>query len=54
MAEGPPAPIRAKGATTWERLHEMCVAMTLRWEALPEPVRRGYAFPNPEDRRQCR
>ncbi len=38
-------------APTWERMHDICVSLMQRWEAWPEPMRRGYAFPNPEDRR---
>ena len=40
-----------KQAPTWERMHEICAGLMARWEAWPEAMRRGYAFPNPEDRR---
>lgn len=38
------------GLRTWDQVHERMRALTLRWEGLPELVRVGYAFPNPEDR----
>ena len=43
--------IAQRGATTWEKLHEMCAKFVKDWERLPERDRRAYAFPNPEDRR---
>jgi hypothetical protein len=39
-----------KRAKTWDQMHEICVALMRNWEQLPERVRTGYAFPNPEDR----
>lgn len=43
--------IAKKGAASWTQLHEICARLMRNWESLPEPVRVGYAFPNPEDRR---
>jgi hypothetical protein len=42
--------IASKGVTSWDHLHNVCGRLMQSWEAMPEPVRVGYAFPNPEDR----
>lgn len=39
-----------RGIKTWDGVHDLMLALTNRWEAMPEAMRRGYAFPNPEDR----
>jgi hypothetical protein len=39
-----------RGIKTWDELQAVMQSLTQRWEAMPEAMRRGYAFPNPEDR----
>jgi hypothetical protein len=39
-----------RGLKTWDDVHNAMASLTLRWEAMPEAMRQGYAFPNPEDR----
>lgn len=51
LSEGPHGFIRERGVKSWDELHQTCQRLTESWERLPEPVRRGYAYPNPEDRR---
>lgn len=51
MADGPGETFRRRGIDTWDRLHEVMGEFMRKWEAMPEAVRQGYAFPNPEDRR---
>jgi hypothetical protein len=50
MDEGPGGVIRAKGADSWDKLHEMCARFVRDWEGLPQNERVAYAFPNPEDK----
>lgn len=49
-APDPEGFIAKKGVTTWDQFHEVCDRLMRNWEQLPERVRVGYAFPNPEDR----
>jgi hypothetical protein len=51
LAEGPMGFIRSKGVTSWDQLRATMQGLMDRWEALPDPIRRGYAFPNREDRK---
>lgn len=51
LAEGPGGYIRERGVTSWEQFQLVMQQLMEKWEAWPEPVRVGYAFPNPEDRR---
>ena len=50
-APDPNGYIAKKGVASWDQFHEVCGRLMRNWEALPERVRVGYAFPNPEDRR---
>ncbi len=49
-APDPSGYIAKKGVRSWDQFHDVCVSLMQRWEAWPEAMRRGYAFPNPEDR----
>lgn len=50
-APDPDGFIARRGASTWQRLHEMCAEFVRGWERLPKADRLAYAFPNSEDRR---
>jgi len=50
MAEGPQGAMRKHGVRSWDDLRGACVDFMAQWERWPEPIRRNYAFPNPEDR----
>jgi hypothetical protein len=51
LAEGPMGFIRSKGVTSWEQLQSTMQALMDRWEAMPDQLWKGYAFPNQEDRK---
>lgn len=60
MAEGPQGYIKSRASVigsnaslTWDDLHCIMIGLMFHWEAMPPVIRSGYAFPNPEDRRQA-
>jgi hypothetical protein len=49
-APAPDSVFAKRGFKTWDAVHTEMARGMLAWEMLPEPVRIGYAFRNPEDR----